>query len=65
MVDENNATVYVVDDDEAILDSLQLLLKTAGLRACTYDGPEKFLSDYQPTRPGCLILDIQRCRSYL
>ena len=30
MGEEINATVYVVDDDEAILDSLQLLLKTAG-----------------------------------
>lgn len=59
MGEEINATVYVVDDDEAILDSLQLLLKTAGFQACTYDGPEKFLSDYEPTRPGCLILDIQ------
>jgi len=52
-------TVFVVDDDEAVRDSLALLLETAGLAVETCDGAAAFLAAYTPGRTGCLILDLQ------
>jgi FixJ family two-component response regulator len=52
-------TVFVVDDDEAVRDSLALLLETAGLAVETYDGAAAFLAAYTPGRTGCLILDLR------
>jgi FixJ family two-component response regulator len=52
-------TVFVVDDDAAVRDSLALLLETAGLAVQTYDGAAAFLAAWQPGRSGCLILDLR------
>lgn len=54
-----DATVFVVDDDQAMRKSLARLLDSVGLKAETYDCAEAFLADYDPTRPGCLVLDIR------
>lgn len=52
-------TVFVVDDDDAVRDSLRLLLKSAGLQAeATASAPE-FLETYDTSRPGCLVLDVR------
>ena len=53
------ATVFIVDDDAAMRDSLALLVRSAGLMAETYPSAEAFLETYEPTRPGCLLLDIR------
>jgi FixJ family two-component response regulator len=50
--------VYVVDDDDALRDALADLLDSAGLRACTFDSAEAFLSDPLEDAPACLILDV-------
>lgn len=52
-------TVFVVDDDEAVCRALRLLIKSAGMKAQTYSSAEQFLDAYKPSRPGCLLLDIQ------
>lgn len=54
-----DATVFIVDDDDAVRDSLGLLMKSAGLHAEAFDSAESFLRDYDPLRPGCLVLDIR------
>jgi two-component system response regulator FixJ len=54
-----DATVFVVDDDQAVRDSLQQLLQAVGLRVQTYASARDFLSAYQPDTPGCLVLDIR------
>jgi len=56
---EQPATVFVIDDDEAVRDSLRLLLKSMGLpvRACA--AAQEFLPGYNPHHPGCLVLDIR------
>ena len=54
-----NNTVFIVDDDSAVLDSLTRLLKTAGYTVEAYPSAEAFLASYNPCRPGCLILDMQ------
>jgi len=52
-------TVYVVDDDEAVRDSLQWLLEGKGYRARCFDSAESFLSRYDPREVACLIVDIR------
>jgi FixJ family two-component response regulator len=52
-------TVYIVDDDPAILKALTRLLQAEGLAAKTFDAPEDFLAAHDPAAPGCLVLDLQ------
>ncbi len=51
--------VYVVDDDEAVRDSLTLLLKAVGLTGQTFSSAAEFLNDYDPEQHGCLVADIR------
>ena len=52
-------TVFVVDDDAALRESLRWLIESVGLRVATYDSARSFLAEYDPARPGCLVLDIR------
>ena len=52
-------TVFVVDDEEAVGDSIAMLLRTVGLAARVYRDPRAFLDDYRPEQPGCLLLDVR------
>lgn len=53
------ATVFVVDDDEAVCRALELLMRSVGLRAETYPSAEHFLDAFDAQRPGCLLLDLR------
>jgi FixJ family two-component response regulator len=59
----NNAaiitTVYVVDDDDGVRTSLGILLDSAGYRAVPFASAPDFLAQYDPARPGCLLLDMR------
>jgi two-component system response regulator TtrR len=50
--------VYVVDDDEAVRDSLQFLLEPT-YQVATFDSAEAFLAGYDPQAIACLILDVR------
>jgi FixJ family two-component response regulator len=50
--------VYVVDDDEAVRDSLQFLLEPA-YQVVTFDSAEAFLERYDPKAIACLVLDVR------
>lgn len=52
-------TVFIVDDDAEVRDALKLLMESVGLPAETYSSAQEFLSRFDPTRPGCLVLDIR------
>jgi len=52
-------TVYVVDDDEAVRDSLQWLLEGKGYRVRCFDSAESFLSRYDAREVACLLVDIR------
>jgi len=52
-------TVYVVDDDEAVRDSLQWLLEGKDYRVRCFDSAESFLSRYDAREIACLIVDIR------
>ncbi len=53
------ATVFIVDDDEAVRDSLGLLLRSVGYRARCYGSARDFLKAFDPRDYGCLVLDIR------
>ncbi len=52
-------TVFVVDDDQAVRDSLALLVHSVGLEVETFASARDFLDSYRPDRRGCLITDIR------
>lgn len=52
-------TVFVVDDDAAVRDSLSWMIEAAGLKVETFASAEDFLASYDPLRPGCLVLDMR------
>ncbi len=53
------STVFVVDDDEAVRNSLRFLLKSVGLATQTLASAREFLDSYKPQQPGCLVLDVR------
>jgi len=53
------ATVFVVDDNGGVRQSLRALLESAGLAVETYASGEEFLAAYRPERAGCLVLDVR------
>lgn len=54
-----DATVYVVDDDDDMRDSLIWLLKTVGLRVEAFASSDEFLRSSMRKGPGCLVLDVR------
>jgi len=54
-----SATVFVVDDDQAVRQSLEMLIKSVGHTVQTYRSAQDFLDGYDPEKPGCLVLDIR------
>ena len=50
---------YMVDDDDAVCDSVALLLQTAHITAKVYHRAGAFLLDYHPAMEGCLLLDVR------
>jgi two-component system response regulator FixJ len=54
-----DAVVHVIDDDEAVRESLMFLLKTAGHAVRTYDNATAFLRDDPKGKAGCVITDVR------
>jgi len=52
-------TVFVVDDEEPVGDSIAMLLRTVGLQTRVYQDARVFLQEYRPEMPGCLLLDVR------
>jgi FixJ family two-component response regulator len=50
--------VRVVDDDAAVLKSLDRLLRSAGFAVRTYPSPQVFLDQHDSAAPGCVVLDL-------
>lgn len=51
--------VFVVDDDEAVRDSLRMLLKADGHEVSTFASAREFLDACTPDMQGCIILDVK------
>ncbi len=56
---QTSNTVFIVDDDEAVRDSLRWLLEANGYRVKSYAGAEDFLNAYDPEQIGVLIADVR------
>jgi FixJ family two-component response regulator len=57
---QQSGTIYIVDDDDAVRDSLQWLLETdPTYRVKTFPSAEAFLAHYDNNPVGCLILDVR------
>ncbi len=52
-------TVFVVDDDQIVRDSLATLLTTAQIRTETFSDALEFLDRFDPERSGCVLLDVR------
>ncbi len=55
---ELEPTVFVVDDDLKTRELLCLLMASAGIHAEAYPSAQAFLDAYDPSRPGCVLLDF-------
>jgi FixJ family two-component response regulator len=58
MADSSSRLICVVDDDEAVRDSLGILLTARGLSVRTFDSARKFLDDGAANSCACLLLDM-------
>jgi len=56
---QNDAQIFVIDDDAGVRDALQTLLRSVGLRVSTYGSAAEFLAGRMPDGPSCLVLDIR------
>lgn len=52
-------TVFVVDDDQAIRNSLKWLIESVGMKVEAYESADEFIDNYYPGRSGCLLLDVR------
>ena len=52
------ATVYIVDDDEGVVQPIVKVVESIGLQAETYPSAEEFLDKCRPDGPACLVLDV-------
>jgi two-component system, LuxR family, response regulator FixJ len=55
----SNPVVHIVDDDEAVRQSLAFMLSSAGLAVRLYGSAKAFLDGLDPTQCGCLITDVR------
>lgn len=53
------STVYIVDDDEAVRESLQALVETEGYAVQAFDSARGFLDGFTPPTVGCLVVDVR------
>lgn len=53
------AIVYVVDDDQAMVESLSWIIQSVGLKVKTFTRAHDFLDAFDPHQHGCLLLDVR------
>ncbi|MEX2479476.1 MAG: response regulator transcription factor [Gammaproteobacteria bacterium] len=53
------ATVFIIDDDAAVRQSLALLIRSMALPVASFESAQDFLDRSDPAQPGCLVLDIR------
>jgi FixJ family two-component response regulator len=58
-VKETEATVFIVDDDAQVRESLKDLIRSVGLRVELFASAQEFLRGQHPDAPTCLVLDVR------
>lgn len=56
---KHEQTVFIIDDDTAILKSMTMLLESVGIPAKTFQRCQDFLAYYKPSMPGCVVVDVR------
>lgn len=56
---DGEVTVYVIEDDGPVRDSLVALLESEGFAAAPYASSEAFLAHYHPGGEACILLDLE------
>ena len=54
--------VYIIDDDEAVRDSIKELVESVDLNAEIFENAVSFLDSFTTEKSGCLVLDIRMAR---
>lgn len=54
-----DATIFIIDDEPAVRDSLSMMLEQENYQVKSYDGGESFLSAYQQESLGCALVDVR------
>lgn len=55
----SESTVFIVDDDQEVREALQLLMESVGLNVKLFDSATGYLDQFDPSRPGCIVLDVR------
>jgi FixJ family two-component response regulator len=50
--------VFIIDDDQGVLNALSSFLRAAGYETKAYSSPHAFLDEHDPSMPGCAVLDL-------
>ena len=56
---EAATTVYVIEDDDALRESLAGMIRSVGLHVQDFGHPRDFFANYDPQTPGCLVVDLR------
>ena len=59
MTSPDTSIVFVIDDDAAVREAIQGLLKSVGLRSASFGTAQEFLSSQRTEEPSCLVLDVR------
>ena len=59
MMDEPEAIVFVVDDDQSVRESLDSLFRSTGLKVQLFASAQEFLQSEKPESASCLVLDVR------
>jgi FixJ family two-component response regulator len=56
---EEQAVVFVIDDDAAVRDAIDDLLRSVGIEVRSFGATQDFMRSKRPDAPGCLVLDVR------
>ncbi|MDT5157978.1 MAG: hypothetical protein QOH51_2335 [Acidobacteriota bacterium] len=59
MTSPDSATVFIIDDDSDVRESIRGLLKSVGLRSDSFGTAQEFLTSGRADGPSCLVLDVR------
>ena len=58
-MNEQQGTVFLIDDDPGVRDALTLLLSLKGMSTQPFATADTFIQAYQPERAGCVLTDLR------
>ena len=56
---ENDAIVFVIDDDSSVREAIKSLIRSVGMRVETFASAQEFVQSSRPDAPACLVLDVR------